>query len=597
MLDGFAVELSFPFRFRLKHYPITLSNMRFHCLRLSLTIALGTLCNTVLGGFPAVPTVLGGFAAEATTPMPIPTDKDQTQQPLTLSGSIQSDNIVAQDDDLDDLMTNTFAELHLQSKYIDAGLRFEYLEHPLPGFESDYKGWGVPHLYVKGRLKSAELTLGDFYEQFGSGFILRTYEERALGIDNALRGARLQWKPFQGVTVKALTGRQRRYWNHNKAWISGADVSWDLVFPRPSSTSQATPLYITLGASFVNKHEGDEEILVDATRRLNLPTNVNAFDVRLSVQRGGLSLLAEYAHKSQDPNYDNGYIYRKGYVAMLSASYSRKGASLLVQAKRSDNMSFRSRRTMSGLSSMINHLPAFTQDHTYALAALYPYATHPDGEWAYQAEGAYTFKKGTFLGGRYGTGVKLNFSHIHSLNTSPRLLNGQLKGSNGYASSFWKWGADTYYQDLNIQVDKKISKNLKLNLMYMNQRYNKTIVEGEGGMIRSNIIVGEGKYRFSPKVTLRGEAQYLFTADDEGDWAFGLLELSVLPHWMFTVSDQYNVGQTHRHYYQLGLTFNVGAHRLQAAYGRTRSGFNCSGGVCRYVPGYKGLSISYNYNF
>jgi hypothetical protein len=45
-------------------------------------------------------------------------------------------------------------------------------------------------------------------------------------------------------------------------------------------------------------------------------------------------------------------------------------------------MSFRSRRSMNGTSSFINHLPAFTMDHTYTLAALYPYATHPEGEWA-----------------------------------------------------------------------------------------------------------------------------------------------------------------------------------------------------------------------
>ncbi len=29
----------------------------------------------------------------------------------------------------------------------------------------------------------------------------------------------------------------------------------------------------------------------------------------------------------------------------------------------------------------------------------------------------------------------------------------------------------------------------------------------------------------------------------------------------------------------------------------TRAGFNCSGGVCRYIPATKGLTLSYNYNF
>ncbi len=42
------------------------------------------------------------------------------------------------------------------------------------------------------------------------------------------------------------------------------------------------------------------------------------------------------------------------------------------------------------------------------------------------------------------------------------------------------------------------------------------------------------------------EAQYLHTKEDQGDWWFGLLELSVLPNFMFTISDQYNGNE---HYY------------------------------------------------
>ena len=515
---------------------------------------------------------------------------------IIVTGSIQSDILIPQEDEKIGTekysewgLTNTYAEVGVMSQYVDAGMRLEYLEHPLPGFERDFKGWGIANLYAKLHVKDFELTLGSFYEQFGSGFILRTYEERSLGIDNSLLGARIAAKPFSGVTVKALSGLQRRYWSLGDELISGGDV--ELSIDQWLKSMQDNGTYLTLGASFVNKHEGDEDIFVDATHKLNLPHYVNAFDVRARLQHGGWNILAEYAKKSQDPSFDNGYIYRNGYVAMLSTSYSKKGMSLLLQAKRSDNMSFRSRRSMNGTSAFINHLPAFTTDHTYTLAALYPYATQPDGEWAYQAELGYNFKRHTALGGKYGTNVKVNFSHIHSINKS-------LKGNtDGYGSAFWKWGDQTYYQDLNIQLEKKLSSAFKLNLMYMNQFYNKTVVEGEGGMVHSDIFIAEGKYKLSNKMTLRGEAQYLSTGDDEGDWAFGLLELSVLPNWMFTISDEYNCGETKIHYYSVFVTFNKGAHRIQLGYGRTRAGFNCSGGVCRMVPASKGFTLSYNYNF
>lgn len=479
------------------------------------------------------------------------------------------------------------------SKHIDGGARFEFLKHPLPGFEKDFKGWGVPNIYLKAHFKNWNLTLGNFYEQFGSGFILRTYEERSLGVDNSLLGGRLVINPLPGVTIKALSGKQRHYWSYNDAWVSGGDVEFGLDQWFKTMSEHGT--YLTLGASWVNKYESEEDIMTDATHKLNLPTYVNAFDVRANLQKGNFNVLAEYAWKTQDPSFDNGYIYRKGKVAMLSATYSKKGMSLLLQAKRSDNMSFRSRRTVTGTSSFINHLPAFTMEHTYALAALYPYATNPDGEWAYQAELGYTFKRHTLLGGKYGTSVKINFSHVHAIDRNEH--DNGIMGSDGYGSAFWKWGKQTYYQDLNVQLEKKLSRAFKLSLMYMNQFYNKTVIEGEGGMIHSDIFVAEGKYTVNRKMTLRGELQYLSTADDDGDWLYGLLECSLMPHWMFTISDMYNSGVTNLHYYQGYITFNTGSHRLQLGYGRTRAGFNCSGGVCRYVPASKGVTLSYNYNF
>ena len=335
--------------------------------------------------------------------------------------------------------------------------------------------------------------------------------------------------------------------------------------------------------------------MADAPHKLNCPESVNAWDARARYQQGPVSVLLEYAPKSQDPSFDNVYVYGPGHVEMLSASYSRKGLSALVQIKRSENMSFRSQRSMTGISSMINHLPAFSMEHTYALAALYPYATNTQGEWAYQAELSYLFKKGTALGGKYGTQVRLNFSHIHSLEVTGGEQD--VMGGDGSKTSFWGWGDETYYQDINVQLEKKLSRTVKLNLMYMNQCYNKTAVEGEGGMVRSNIAVADVRWNVARKWTLRGEVQYLSTRDDQGDWWYGLLELSWAPHWMLTVSDMYNSGETNIHYYQGLITYNVRSHRIQVGYGRTRAGYNCAGGVCRYVPASRGVTVAYNYNF
>lgn len=506
---------------------------------------------------------------------------------LKLTGSLQTDFLFPQrdaaigaDPTKEKILNNTYLDMALSvADRLTVGARLEYLDHPLPGFEKDFAGWGVPYFYAALRYRRLELTAGDFYEQFGNGLLLRLYEERSLGIDNALRGGRLLYRAADGFRLKALGGRQRRYWTHADSYVWGADAEWNI--DRRWKALSDRNAYWLLGASYVGKHEKDEAIYLAPDQRLRLPLNIAAFDVRMQFQRGGYNLLADYAWKINDPSFDNRYSYAKGRVLFLSASYSHKGMSLLVQAKRSENMTYRSLRSQTGNSAFINHLPAFTQQHTYALAALYPYATHPLGEWAFQGSAGYRFRSHTPLGGKYGTSLKLQVSHIRALHSQP--------------------GADNlYYQDINLLFEKKIVRDFELHLLYMNQRYNQFVVEGHarrGHLVESHIYVADGNYRLSPKLSLRAELQYLHTRQAEGDWLYALLELAWLPSFIFSLSDMYNSGQTDLHYYSGAVTYTRRSHRLQLGYGRTRAGYNCAGGICRYVPASKGVQITYNFNF
>ena len=546
---------------------------------------------------------------------------------VAVHGSIQSDILIPEEDHKigtgtynDWGLTNTYAEVGLTSKHIEAGVRAEYLEHPLPGFDDPrFNGWGVSNIYVKALGNGFDVTVGDFYDQFGSGFVFRTYEERSLGIDNSIRGARLNVSAVKGANLKLLGGVQRCFWDWDTdAWLGGADLELNMEqYFKGLADKNITWM---IGGSYLMKHENEEDVLVPGTNyKLNMDPMVHTFGVRTRLQSGPYSFMAEYAWKTQDPSKDNDYIYRNGSAVMVSASYSKKGLSALVQAKRSENMSNRMKRgfvSVLGGNCRLNHMPAFSYQHTYALPALYPYATQDaDGEWAFQGEFGYTFKRRTALGGKYGTKLKVNFSYIRGIDKTPTesLIEGvnSTMGTDGYHSKFFGFGG-VYYKDINVQLEKKLSKSFKLNLMYMNQLYNKTVVEGEGGVVKSNIFVAEGKYQFSPKMTLRGEAQYLQTKQDQGDWYYGLLELSVLPYLMFTISDQYNANVpyytenkqvddskgTHTQHYLLGsVTATYKAHRLQLSYGKTRAGYNCSGGVCRFVPASYGMTVSYNYNF
>lgn len=527
-------------------------------------------------------------------------------QKVAVHGSIQADVLFPEEDKEigtgsydKKILFNTYGDVNLASQYIDAGLRLEFMKWPLPGYEPDFAGWGVPNIYVKGKFKGIELTAGDFYEQFGSGFILRTYEERSLGIDNSIRGGRLKVNSIKGLRLTALGGLQRRYWDWRKeSKLFGADAEFHIDdYSQWMRDHNASWL---VGASYVLKHEDDELIMVPGTNnRLNLPKSVSAFDARTHFQKGNWGVQGEYAWKSQDPSFDNGYTYGNGSAVMLTGSYTKRGLSALVQAKRSENMAFRSQRSISGTSAMVNNMPAFAYQHTYALAAMYPYATQAaDGEWAFQGQFGYTFPRKTALGGKYGTKVRVNLSYITGLKESNpgAVAEESAMGANGVKTKFFGFGQQNYH-DFNLQIEKRLTRDFQLSFMYMNQFYNKEVVEGHGDKIHTNIFVLDGKYKFDKRFTLRGEVQYLTTKQDNKDWAYGLLELSVAPYVMFSISDMWNCGGADTHYYMGGISGNYKGNRLMLSYGRTRAGYNCSGGVCRLVPASHGFQINYTYSF
>lgn len=540
------------------------------------------------------------------------------------TGSIQTEFMVPLKDealmtrDYDSkVLNNTYFDFTVNAPYVSAGARFQFTKWPLPGFEElsmpGFAGWGVPYFWVSGKYKWAQITAGDFYEQFGSGLILRTYQERSLGVDGAIRGGRVKLNPGKGLYFTALVGKERRFWHHTPDLLWGADAEWSIneSFPKTFSPSYG----VTLGFSYVGKHNSDNPAVYhdDNQYTLIFPKTVAAFDGRIRTRLDNFNVLAEFATKNNDPNYVNNYIYSRGHVELLSVSYAAKGFSAYVQAKRSENMAFLSDQKVE-TNAYINYLPAFTNTQTYTLAALYPYATDYNGEWAFQAELRYLFKRNTPLGGKYGTNVKLSASYISDLYDAAPLgpvrdINGvqtnrdpEMSGTDGESAPFWKMGG-LRYADLNFEIQKKFSRKLQFTFFYLFQKLNyakifgHTTEYGHNEFVTANTFILEGQWKMAKKAQLRAEAQFLTTKQDEGDWFSGLVEVSFAPHWMITVTDTKNFGGSKLNYYMGMVTYNLKANRFSLSYGRTRAGFNCSGGVCRWVPATKGFSLTYNYTF
>ena len=148
------------------------------------------------------------------------------------------------------IRSNTFANLILTAGRLSAGVRYEAYLPPLQGFDQRYRGQGVPYRYATYDAGKLAVTVGNFYEQFGSGLIFRAYEERNLGIDTSIDGLRVRAQPVPGVRLTGLMGKQRFFFDKAPAIVRGFDAEVSLNELVPGLDSAATRL--TLGGSFVS---------------------------------------------------------------------------------------------------------------------------------------------------------------------------------------------------------------------------------------------------------------------------------------------------------------------------------------------------------
>ena len=538
------------------------------------------------------------------------------QDTVIIVGSIQHEGLFPTDMSEVPKQPDWAKITHLSNTYLDLGIRWDHntnnnagfrglefitraelTEWPMLGYDTDFGGYGISHLHVGANFDWGKITIGDVYGQFGSGMVLRLYEDRALGVDNALRGGKIETTPYKGIYFTALGGKQRRYWNcyTDGAWgwnykqdaVLGAN--FELGIHEWSERLQEAGANLTIGGSYVSKYQKADTILfIDPSAMqaymYNLPEWVGAGSMRAQLQMKGWNAMVEYAYKANDPSILNNYSYNHGEALLMSLSYSQKGLAVLAQVKRSENMSFRSDRQANLIAGTINHMPPFAMQHTYMLTSLYPYSTDLiANEWAFQGEVRYTWKRGTAMGGKYGTTLKLNASHIR-----------------GTSDTWFGMSEEPYYTDVNLELNKKINKQWYIGAMAMYQTYNKRII-GKSGIARSGIGVVEAKYAMNKKVQMRAELQYLYSRQYEGQWIATLYELSLWRQLVLSGQWMYNIGHapdaTNGHYYTVAATYTHGAHRLMAGYTKTRAGFNCSGGVCRYVPEQQGVTLTYNFTW
>lgn len=567
-----------------------------------------------------------------------------TDELNSIHGNFQIDAQYYQEDSLigapkvpEKLLSNVFGNINYTKGKFSAGARYEAYNNVRQGFLPSYKGEGIVNRYARYQTQLLDITVGNFYEQFGSGLMLRAYYEPGLLYDNSIDGARVISNPYKGFTFKGIIGKQRLFFGKGPGIVRGFDGELNVneLFDSILGNKKTR---VILGGSFVSKFQPDQD------NTLVIPENVGCYGGRINIIRDGFNFNTEYAYKINDPSADNNNSYQFGDALFVTTSYAGKGFSLLLQGKRIDNMSYRSDRNEGLQNLLINYLPATTKQHSYTLLALNPYATQLKGEIGFMVEGQYKIKKGTPLGGKYGMEITVNYSQATGLkqygnkdsltsrtfyhtkwdfaeltNKQEQRLDSTVNGVNYYTNLGSFDNNYRYYHDFFIEINKKFNKKLKATFIYANQFYNRNIIQFNSNNagyknLRTQIGVIDVTYKYKSSSSIRFEFQGMFAEKvkgkavetnsnliAKGDWATGLIEWWPNGHFFVAVFDQWNFGnpdpKLQIHYYLGTIGYNKDAHRIAVSYGKQSAGIFCVGGVCRVVPASNGLTVSITSSF
>ncbi|MFI3332337.1 MAG: DUF6029 family protein [Rikenellaceae bacterium] len=493
--------------------------------------------------------------------------------------------------------SNNYLKVDYTLGRFSAGIQAEYYPEVLQGFQEEFKGFAIPTKYVSWSDYNYSVTVGDYYEQFGSGLILRSWEDRQLGHNNSLGGARITFNTSNGIlSGKVLYGVPRDYLNsvgrgyefgqnifdsYSSTQVAGGDIT--VVLSRllmPESMH-----YLYLEGSVVGRFEPESTSLFDINNysSLGLSQNLYSYSARLGYEYGGFSFKFEHVGKGEDLHFSHKsdeYELRSGNAQLAEFNFAARGFSASALFRRLDNMStlaYRVEDMSAGAlpANTINYIPALSQQQSYMLASFNPYAGYADGEIGGQIDLFYNIPRGTALGGKYGVKLHANSSMYYTPSSSL-----SEEHSNARLS----------YRDITLDIEKKWNRKLKTILFMTIQELSPT--HGEKIATEAqNVFVADVTYSFSNKFSLRGELQYLYSEELTKDWMGALLEANFAPKWSIFASDMYNHGDSKLHYYSVGAAYTYSMFRIAASYGRNREGMVCSGGVCRWQPAYTGGNL------
>ena len=500
-----------------------------------------------------------------------------------LTGSFESNNHLYVNDPTNEFQSaddrfglNNYLKFDYYKGAFSAGMQMEgYLPAQI-GYPTELQKYALSNFYLNWRDDNFQVTAGTFYDQFGSGLLFRSWEDRLLGLNNAIMGARFAYNWEDKIAFKALWGMPRLGMEFSDTQVRGADLSVSL-----SNIIGLDDIVLSVEGSVLNKYSAisiAEEEAGGKPNSLGWSGRVN-FDWNGFFAKGEMVDLGKKVVAKD---------IKRGNAQLVELGYNGRGLGVTLTGRRLEWMGQNIISNSTSSANLISYVPAMSTQYTYMLTTLHPYnpqvgdastAAFNSGEMGGQLDAFYNFRRGTAIGGKRGMKVHANFSTYYAIAQEGSFQPGNL-----------------LFRDFSFDVEKQWTKEFKMVLLYSLQEYNPGYGQYKTTWL-SNIFVADLLYKWTSELSTRLELQYLKTYEDKKDWMAALLEVNFAPHWSVWGSDMYNHGMTKKHYYNVGVSYAKGRTRLALGYGRYKDGYICSGGVCRSIPQYTGANFTITTSF
>jgi len=396
------------------------------------------------------------------------------------------------------------------------------------------------------------ITGGNFYTLFGRGMVLKSYEDRAIRIDNNLLGLKVIGK-YSGFVLTGLSGMAANSSNERKDILHAADL----------------------------EYRGWRPLKVGATIASNLPPSEETARTTLASIRAlpsfwNVDIYTEYTVKFNEDIKQNIFsgsesIVGQGFYGNLN--FYLGSLSLLGEYKYYDNIAF----TSQDGTIFYNTPPSVRIEYTYILPNRHPSPLNQANEQGFQIAAGYNLSDDTYLNAAFTQTKTLPSSSYYQrvnqidIPVTTQLQELYLSGQQDWSNDLTTIAAFAYNEELATNT-KNITPILE-NRFYFNE-VNTIKLVLEHQHVTDKTTTEE---YYSDVVSI----EYLRSPS---------FSIAIVTELQTKEPDPGNIVRKFWGFVQAG--YKIGGHTdISLLIGTRQAGNICIGGVCRYEPAFQGVEL------